>query len=962
MAKLKIIAWVLAGLLWLAGLEVRGQITLGTQTKGILPVNQGGTNATDAAAARSNLGAVGLSDSQTLSNKVLTSPRINDIRGYSNSLLTVLYGEVSSAVNYLGIYQAATGNGPLLQALGTDANVDLRLRPQGAGVVDLGDMTAIKISGCAVGQYPRVASGNVLSCDAGTASGAPTSATYITQTPDAALSNEQALSLLSNGLLMNTGGVLSTAGAADLPNHASRHNDGGADEIGIDGSQVISGLVADARIPTSLAGRTFTSGVSIASGGTGAQDFLRISNQVSQLPACVAGSTVLYSSSGWPEFCDGTTRRPVGTASVNPIAVPGHVAYLVSTNLIGTLYGWDMAATPDTFAIRNAQGTLKARQHEAIPTTDSVAGVFQRYSSSQTNYIFEIRREDTARMAGVDKNFNWVGNVIGNVTGSAGTAGALTSNPADCPATGFAYQSDSAGNLTCRAADLSTGDTTGQLAVTRLNVTGTPDSSKVLYGDRWAAPPSGGGNLGVYNVKDSPYNAVGDGVSDDTAEVQAAITACQDSTRGGVVYFPPGVYAISSDLTMGNGSGGTESTKRPCMLEGAGGTGGGTSSNRQGASIIRWTGGAPGATAYILKFQGPFIGGGVKHLTLDVNSKTNLRGMLISTVSHGYFEGLAIINYPNLGMLITATTLGSDGLYGACDNYFSHLRIVWPATGGSGLALEGNDVSGGMNACSNNFYAPMIWHDNGTSGSYGVNLGFADNNRFWSANIYGFPESSINGSAIKFTQASTNTSFPHENSFYSVSAHQGVTGTVGSGQPNIFYDWHLGDCWHNCDPYAVGGSVKPIVFSTDRTIKGTYIGGALYTSTDENYRTFNIEHSSGGQNGAGNIYFQRSGVDIGRIKSHYFDGLGLYTSDGTGSGTLFERLRLRNNGIITPNGVTFSTLGGEPTGSFAYCTDCRVTSGPSADNTVGDNTCTSGGSGALAWKVNGTWRCFATQN
>jgi hypothetical protein len=58
--QIKIGLWLLAGLLWLAGLEIRGwgqQITLGTQTKGILPVNQGGTNATDAATARANLGA-----------------------------------------------------------------------------------------------------------------------------------------------------------------------------------------------------------------------------------------------------------------------------------------------------------------------------------------------------------------------------------------------------------------------------------------------------------------------------------------------------------------------------------------------------------------------------------------------------------------------------------------------------------------------------------------------------------------------------------------------------------------------------------------------------------------------------------------------------------------------------------------------------------------------------------------
>src|SRR5258706_11686006 len=54
--------------------------------------------------------------------------------------------------------------------------------------------------------------------DTGT-SGAPSDATYITQTPNSTLTNEQALSTLATGILKNTTttGVLSIATAADLP-------------------------------------------------------------------------------------------------------------------------------------------------------------------------------------------------------------------------------------------------------------------------------------------------------------------------------------------------------------------------------------------------------------------------------------------------------------------------------------------------------------------------------------------------------------------------------------------------------------------------------------------------------------------------------------------------------------------------------------------------------------------------
>lgn len=47
----------------------------------------------------------------------------------------------------------------------------------------------------------------------------------------------------------------------------------------------------------------------------------------------------------------------------------------------------------------------------------------------------------------------------------------------------------------------------------------------------------------VYNVK--AYGAIGDNTADDTAEIQAAIDAC-NANGGGTVFFPPGVYKISS--------------------------------------------------------------------------------------------------------------------------------------------------------------------------------------------------------------------------------------------------------------------------------------------------------------------------------------------------------------------------------------------------------------------------------
>lgn len=75
---------------------------------------------------------------------------------------------------------------------------------------------------------------------------------------------------------------------------------------------------------------------------------------------------------------------------------------------------------------------------------------------------------------------------------------------------------------------------------------GTPDTalvSQYLDAVRWIAA----GVRSTYNVKDKKYGAIGNGVTVDTAAIQAAITDA--AAAGGEVFFPPGTY-LTGQLTV----------------------------------------------------------------------------------------------------------------------------------------------------------------------------------------------------------------------------------------------------------------------------------------------------------------------------------------------------------------------------------------------------------------------------
>lgn len=219
---------------------------------------------------------------------------------------------------------AKSGGGVLTLSAGSTATltIDSSIRLTGSGATS---GQALVYNGTAFAPTTLAAS------DIGAA---PDDATYIVKTANSGLSNEFALSTLSTGLLKvtTTTGALTTATASDLPNHASRHQNGGADELALDGGQITTGTVAAGRLGSGtsittkfLRGDNSWQTINTGVGGTGTAGRLAqwdtggadITN--STLVKSGAGVLTLSAAGAYTLTVPKTGTVPVGTGAASKI-------------------------------------------------------------------------------------------------------------------------------------------------------------------------------------------------------------------------------------------------------------------------------------------------------------------------------------------------------------------------------------------------------------------------------------------------------------------------------------------------------------------------------------------------------------------------------------------------------------------------------------------------------------------
>lgn len=180
---------------------------------------------------------------------------------------------------------------------------------------------------------------------------------------------------------------------------------------------------------------------------------------------------------------------------------------------------------------------------------------------------------------------------------------------------------------------------------------------------RWFTDLRRAAQWGVVNVKD--YGATGDGVTDDTAAIQAALNAVP---TGGIVVIPPGTYAISSTLVPGSNI-----TIR--------GTNSGGRQSTIGSSIVA----LPALSGYPM-IQAPTTSNFIVMTDLELNGQQNALNGIVMTESSTDILTLWIIDRVYIHQCTSDGIVVNSGRESV-----KIIRCQVMSNGGNGILLESSD-------------------------------------------------------------------------------------------------------------------------------------------------------------------------------------------------------------------------------------------------------------------------------
>jgi len=230
------------------------------------------------------------------------------------------------------------------------------------------------------------------------------------------------------------------------------------------------------------------------------------------------------------------------------------------------------------------------------------------------------------------------------------------------------------------------------------------------------------------------FGAVGDGVADDTAAIQNAITQIK-TTQGGVINFPPGDYRITSTILVDEDN---------VFLQGSGGGGfkaGIASLRNSAATRIVWAG---NAVSPMILFETPNGStckqrGGLSDLMLDCQNSAKY-GLQMITWSLATFTNITIYGAVTAQIYLSTKPAGSlsTNPYDCFRNYFNNVFTTCKNLINTSKALVlGTGVGGNSGNSCYNLFEHCYFTSSEDLGANAANISLenTDNNIFFHCKI-----------------------------------------------------------------------------------------------------------------------------------------------------------------------------------------------------------------------------------
>lgn len=260
----------------------------------------------------------------------------------------------------------------------------------------------------------------------------------------------------------------------------------------------------------------------------------------------------------------------------------------------------------------------------------------------------------------------------------------------------------------------------------------------------------------------STYGAVGDGSTDDSAAINAAIAAAYAAGIGQVRFLAK-EYAIASTITLGNGSASAYSTKNGLSLVGTGGpflrlgnAGGPLEDN---GTRFKWTG-SSGSGTKMVSIEGPCAGNDIRHIALNCNDLAD-HALVMTSANRGRFPYITASDYVVSGLRMTTVTAESIGGQTEYLGNEGNIFDSWRGDGNSGHPTAiGIDLDGYTGSASNGSDSVRNLFNNtylivSRAGGTGIRIAFCDQNVFHMTSMSAFGTSNGSEASIRIVGTAT---------------------------------------------------------------------------------------------------------------------------------------------------------------------------------------------------------------